>query len=382
MHVRMSNINFYISVNFKGNEFIDSEMFKKLYYQAKHDLGTEKLQLYKLIIFGPPGVGKSSLFKVLLDDNPDSVRNSTGVFDRQLVQVKVAITMLDQLKSSWHLITIEDEISRLRSVITKALTKSQQPESNLPVTTNIVETTGTGSSEMKVEQKLFQPSIAALREKKVASTSMASALMACYDSGGQPEFFDVMPALMTIPTGNVMVFNLSNDIYTEIESDFYEEGKSSESQYQAHYTTAQLMKTAIANIQSYSKNTGSDISIESDTGRLLVVGTHLDKCGQTVDEKQHMLNEIEMNMCNDILAGKVMQMVHLDSDRSIIHPISNTVSDGRDEAAQKIRTAIEDMSKYGASQNEVPINWLLFQLEVQLTGKDYIARTECIKIAT
>ena len=100
-----------------------------------------------------------------------------------------------------------------------------------------------------------------------------------------------------------------------------------------------------------------------------MVGTHLDRCGQTIHEKLRKVDEIET------------VMVHCDCDGRIVHPISNTDCNGRDEAAQKICTAIEDMSKYAKSYSQVPINWLLFQLEVQLTGKDYIGRSECIEIA-
>ena len=347
----------------------DKEMFKNLYYRAKHNLGTEELQLYKLIIFGPPGVGKSSLFQVLLGNNPDPARSSTGVLNRKLVQAKVAITTLaGKSWSLWHLVSIEDEILRLRSTIKRVIEEPIQAEPP-SVDINIDE------SELKVEKKLFKPST-----KVPTQVQYASTLMACYDSGGQPEFFDVMPALMTIPTGNIMVFDLSKDIHSKIESEFYEEGKSIGLQHQAHYTTAELMKTAIANIQSYSKNVSSDTS-ESNTGRLLVVGTHLDKCGQAFDEKLQKVTEIETTMCNDLIAGETVQMIYHDRDGRIIHPISNTDHDGRDEAAQKIRTAIEHMSKYQKSYSQVPINWLLFQLEVQLTDKDYIERSKCIEIA-
>ena len=90
----------------------NEETFKKLYYQAKHNHGTEELQLYKLVIFGPPGVGKSSLFKVLLGGIPDAMRKSTGLLIRNLVQIKVAITRLTgEYKSSWCLIRTEDEIA-------------------------------------------------------------------------------------------------------------------------------------------------------------------------------------------------------------------------------------------------------------------------------
>ena len=359
----------------------NKEMFKRLYYQAKHNLGTEELQLYKLVIFGPPGVGKSSLFQVLLGNNPNPKRNSTGVLHRKLVQAKVAITTLaGQSKSSWHLLSIENEILRLRSTIKSVIEKSKQVETTLPAAVNVASdstikvASESNRSEMKVEKKLFQPFTEAPAQIRYAST-----LMACYDSGGQPEFFDVMPALMTIPTGNIMVFDLSKDIHLNIQSEFYEEGKSSQL-HQAHYTTAELMKTAIANIQSYSKNVSSDTS-ESNTNCLLVVGTHLDMCGQTVDEKLCKVTEIEATMCSDVLASGAIQMVYSDSDGRIIHPISNTDHEGRDEAAQKIRTAIEHMSKYQKSYSQVPINWLLFQLEVQLTGEDYIERSECIEIA-
>ena len=361
-----------------SSEISDKEMFKKLYYQAKHNLGTEELQLYKLVIFGPPGVGKSSLFEVLLGNNPNPLRNSTGVLYRKLVQAKVAISTLDgQSKSSWHLINIEDEISRLRSTIKRVIEKPKQLEVNLQPVIDVA--TDSDKSEMKIEKRFFQPTA-----KVPAQIQYASTLMACYDSGGQPEFFDVMPALITIPTGNIMVFDLSVDLHSQIKSEFYEAGISSPLQHQAHYTTAELMKTAIANIQSYSKNVNSDTSAvlpELNTGRLLVVGTHLDMCGQTVFEKLHKVTKTEEMMCSDVLAGGTGQIVYYNCDGRVIHPISNTGCEGRDEAAQKIRTAIEDMSKYQKSSSQVPINWLLFQLEVQLTGKDYIERNKCIEIA-
>ena len=266
------------------------------------------------------------------------------------------------------MVSIEDEILRLRSTIKRVIEEPKQAEPS-SVDINIDE------SELKVEEKLFNPSTEVPTQIQYAST-----LMACYDSGGQPEFFDVMPALMTIPTGNIMVFDLSKDIHSKIESEFYEEGESSGLQHEAHYTTAELMKTAIANIQSYSKNDSTDTS-ESNTDRLLVVGTHLDLCGQAFHKKLQKVTEIETTMCNDLLPGETVQMIYHDSDGRIIHPISNTDHEGRDEAAQKIRTAIEQMSKYQKSYSQVPINWLLFQLEVQLTGEDHIGHDTCVEIA-
>ena len=74
------------------------------------------MRLFKLIIFGPPRVGKSSLFQVLVDKEPKQVSQSTGIFNRQLF--KVAITQHGtECISKWDIISIQNEISRLQAVL-------------------------------------------------------------------------------------------------------------------------------------------------------------------------------------------------------------------------------------------------------------------------
>jgi len=88
------------------------------------------LRLFKLIIFGPPNAGKSTLFKVLkLKDEEDLEKesNSTGVCNRQLF--KVAITQQGaESKSKWSEISTNEEISRLQSVLEEK-SKTEETES-------------------------------------------------------------------------------------------------------------------------------------------------------------------------------------------------------------------------------------------------------------
>jgi len=62
--------------------------------------------------------------------------------------------------------------------------------------------------------------------KPDAGSKNISTLMVCYDSGGQPEFFDVIPALATNPIGYIMVLDLSKKLDEPIESEIVIDGET------------------------------------------------------------------------------------------------------------------------------------------------------------
>ena len=108
-------------------------------------------------------------------------------------------------------------------------------------------------------------------QKVPDSLITSNSTIALYDSGGQPEFFDVIPLLHTLPTGNVMVFNMNEPLEAKIDPELYESGHFVSTGEQTHYTNAELMKTALASIQSCVTKQASSLS-----NNLLVVGTHFD----------------------------------------------------------------------------------------------------------
>ena len=108
--------------------------FKELYSQAINDLGSEELQLCKVVFFGPPGVGKSLLCRRLIkhpeseSNLPESERDSTPVLKLKLIQFKVEVTKDEkECKSVWNIVTLEEEIKRLRDNIKRKLNQQKNP---------------------------------------------------------------------------------------------------------------------------------------------------------------------------------------------------------------------------------------------------------------
>ena len=366
------------------------------YLKAKSDLGTENLKLLKVLFFGPPGAGKSTLLSVLLNQDIRVLRESTGMLDQKLVQFKVVVQKHAKSSiSQWKTIDINEEILRLRYTIVKVI--EMRDSQNLDLSTGL---TTALKPNMRIDEKLRSVAVDLKSHRKDQTSSFqqsfatSNSLIACYDSGGQPEFFDVMPAFVTATTGNIMIFDMSKDLHLKVDPDFFKNGQRlSPSDAETHYTGAQLLKTALANIQSYATqySSYSTISRHSRSNQLLVVGTHLDVIGNTEEEVCQALQRVEAIICDDVLhdsSGITKIKRSKKKYTNIIHPIANkshkhnseTVKN-KEEAAQEIRTAIESMCENHGVNNEIPISWLLFQYEIKLHEGPCILRSDCDKIA-
>ena len=361
--------------------------FKELYSQAIYKLGSEELHLCKVVFFGPPGVGKSSLCRVLIK-LPDSERDSTGVFDLKLVQFKVEVTKDDtEQKSIWNIVTLEKEIERLRLVIERKLHEQKHPtekepphqkkvsleDASLPNVDDVVE------KEINIHERICQKVPDSLTKNKKYKTS--NIIIALYDSGGQPEFFDVIPLLHTLPTANVMVFNMNEPLEAKINPELYEKGHLVSTGKQTHYTNAELMKTALASIESCVTKQASPLS-----NNVLVVGTHLDEYTNGKENVEESLSQMDSQLIETVLSDSTRKMIvyyeREGKQGRIVHPISNTkCSEEQNEVAQKIRTAIEVLSKSANTKTEIPSSWLLFQYQLRLLGKPCVTLNKCQKIA-
>ena len=383
--------------------------FKELYYQAINDLGSEEIHICKVVLFGPPGVGKSSLCGVLLQ-LPQSNHSSTGIFDLKLVQFTIEVTKDNKgQKSFWNVVTLEKEIERLRHTIEAKLDKQNEQKYNAETQRITPKVLPQNIKYLPEEnQRSFgltqrQPSLedvtlphlsndqiihevvckhwsnSAQEQKSYDSTSKI--LIALYDSGGQPEFFDVMPLLNTAPTGNVMVYNMNEPLDAEIIPALYDKGHLECTGSKAQYTNAQLMKTALANIEScVTKDTSSS------GNKILVVGTHLDKYEKGKENIEKSLSYMDDELNKKVLSKSARDMVvyykREGKEDRIVHPISNTeCTENQVKVAQKIRTAIEEMSTDTNTRTKIPNSWLLFQYQIRLLKKPCITLSKCQNIA-
>ena len=347
--------------------------------QAKLNNEKERLCLYKLVIFGPSRVGKSSLFQVLLDKTPKEILESTGIYKLQMF--KVAITKTTTLQ--WHGIELEDEITRLRFMLVNKIDKQEPKSAQKP---NSAGDDASKPSEQLEVEKIICENV----DQPIKGIVKVNTLMMCYDSGGQSEFFDVMPLLASSPTGYIMVLDINKKLDEPIRGEAKIEGKVCSSPDEV--ASIDMMKNAIASIQSCSDYTSHN--------NLLVVGTHLDKCRDPKQDVTQLDKQVTKKLVESgagTLFRKRQEQEDIDIQTILtryVHPVANFIkSETIDDinikqvtkgSIQEIYTAVEKMSKNKELQEEISINSLLLLLQIQLKLREppyYIAKIEYSKYA-
>ena len=329
------------------------------------------------MIFGPSRVGKSSLFEVLCNKACKKDSKSTGIYKVNMFKESVTKTSTDS-KLSWHKIELEDEISRLRFKLEEQIRDSKQRKQPHLLQKN---------AEKPFEHLEVEKNICKSINQPVDEIIKISTLMVCYDSGGQAEFFDVMPLLATNPTGYIMVLDMSISLDTPIKSIANIEGKDYSSD---EIPCSILMKNAIASIHSCSSYTACK--------NLLVVGTHLDECKNPEETIYSLDKKILECLVTD--GGKNLFRERNKNNKMIkstyIHPVSNLCKSEQlekmskqlenitNQSVEEIHKAIDDMSKKNRWYDEISIKSYVFLLEIQLKLKKpphYLTANDYIKYA-
>ena len=116
------------------------------------------------------------------------------------------------------------------------------------------------------------------------------------DSGGQPQFHDLLSIFIPELSGLVSVFKLCEPLAVRGEVAFYKDGEQTCAPYESHYTNDQVIRHDLQVIQSEAARCGIE-----HMPNLVFVGTHLDKyspvsCAESPDQEYERLQGIITEM--------------------------------------------------------------------------------------
>ena len=363
--------------------------------------GHVKVKWTKQSVSGPPGSGKSSFMKLLLNKDPPKYHHSTPAVKVPKVRM-VTTTPLVVGEAASPLIKVD--VNLLKEILAEAIKKGVKPHSSLTVESDKDDDTDSDNSSVEaqdVEQQkneasvetIFQPQellpspvsnatkeiLERLPYVKTSTPLLESHWIYAVDSGGQAAFLDIAPILLRYNSVNIITHRL-NEKLDDLSKFYYSvQGEVIGNPVERQITNLQLIEASFRSLTSVNPPNIPGIPCSSKKPLSLVLGTFYDKIresGESLDEKNSKLYTT-LKQYGDAL------ILHSLKREEVIFPINIIAKDINRQTIAK-----EFLSEICQSyiEAEIPVRWFLFQLDLeehQMTSNSSIVRkSECISIGS
>ena len=350
--------------------------------------GSGDINLALVLLHGAPAVGKSSLDR-LLQGLPPLLK--TQQHSTELFQNPVRLISTDQLTlTAEHLLERVDErkvMNMIAAQITLQKKKSaseitpvakfKKMQSPLPPASSKTSPSSmvSTSQTVKVEVSDVVKGIAAELSKVDAHSSdlFSHRLFHIVDSGGQPQFTDVLPLMFPKVSLHIVVIRLDEKLDDKPKIRYLVSGEDKYvlpenlalSHLQMIERTCELAQAAATKHQ------------KDNPPRVVIVATRLDcVCpGESLLQKNHRLEEV-FERYKLIIVRK--------SSKEVIFAMNAMVPEGeeRNEYTRVLQNVLFDAPPVHTSDVKVPARWMLLHLELsRLSPEGLLELSTCIEVA-
>ena len=192
------------------------------------------------------------------------------------------------------------------------------------------------------------------------------------ETGGQPEFQEILPALLSGHSISMLLFKLHEELKQRYQVEYVSEDCTKSEPYMTTSTVEDVLFQSLATIACYgSCTTNTDLTHLSSVA--LLVGTHKDLA--TADGIKAAEESLKQKVENAEYFKR--DMIHYPFPGQLIFPIDNT----QDEDVQKLRRILEDIIHKRFRRVSLPASWLMFEFALRKAGVKILTLKDCQKIA-
>ena len=364
------------------------------------------------LIHGPGGVGKSSLIAMFLGKQRDLVRVSTGVADESIHLCPIRNVSTLMFTSQWELVNIDRQLRMVAHTSHHLYTRKSAKDSSQRQGEEVPERkaflapppppppppkknrlTKLASDCLSVLSKCFQklvqftePSLMTtikddpdnniesifaeiqgvlhdlMREIRESNDLCLNYSIRVVDSGGQPQFHEIVYILLPAVTGILSVFKLSEHLDAHGDVDYYnKDGIEISDPFKSYLSNEQVIRHNILAIQSEASR--GDIK---NIPNLAFVGTFLDQQDACPEETPDKKDELLHSMISEILPEELQGSIISNSGslRQVTFRVNaRTPSDKDFETAGRLKVALMKQSQI--KPKDLPLKWFGYEVALR-----------------
>ena len=358
-------------------------MLRKL-EQAKEDNETINVSYTTVLFCGSSGVGKTSLLRKLSKERLMRYHHSTGVANaKHTICVKTTALSKSTEGLQWITLDYNSMICHLNQYLRNI---EFPPESLKLQKENISDsfTNRTGSKKIKLDVDAAKADEVAADIAKADSSNVPSLgdvwnIINFLDTGGQPEFVNVLPAVSSSIALTFIVFNLRENLKSLVRVQHNVNGEPSFEPYDLDCSNLEFIKRLMVASENFNKNVTPPLpSIHRQDGgndsKICYVGTHaLDSSDEKIQNIDSQLStiatELELHQRSfwsppkeELLRLFPVELFPSDTSKSIKYIMNDFCRNAQiiEDIREKILKHVQGQDYY-----KVPIRWLIFLLKLQ-----------------
>ena len=236
-------------------------------------------------------------------------------------------------------------------VATTAVPSKSAPDSPTP--------RGGQADSLEDAKKLMQEVLSSRKLRSIKDIEKTTTLY-FMDTGGQPEFHEIMPIILNGPALHLIFFNLAFDLDERIPIRFcHQNGTDSTITYVSNYTGKQMIYQLLSSLYYLSK----DLSPDSKPAAVLIA-TYLDQLKDQGEQGEKKIDDISDSL-NKLLNNaefhsKGFITYPTEGKATVFIPINNYSGD--EEEIHQLQAFLKRVIGDRFAPVELPSSWLLFHL--------------------
>ena len=418
---------------------MENQAHYKAYQQALKEGVAIPLKYLRVLFFGPPRTGKTSMRRRLVGEiqnlAKEAVQASTGTAEHYDVIVKlVEDKITDKIststtvitKSKWstvkalfgkekssHETDLDEEMQLLYQFIYSVapqtenrypVTKKQSPtvlakspstvesDPNTSISQEVSSDRGLGygltAKEMEEIENAFEAFDKVLHtagEERLQILLDGTILINMVDTGGQPAFVEMLPALTISPALYLIFFRLNQELKKRYQVQYVSEDQENVQLGESSYTVEEVIFQALSSIACFSCTTPKKANMPNPSHAAMLIGTHKDLLGsdpETVATKIKAQDDALRKSLVEILETNIFNsdktFLRYASNDQLIFAIDNTTGD--EGELENVRKRLENIIKQEFDDWPIPASWLMFSIFLRKMGKRTMSLLQCYKI--
>ena len=352
--------------------------------QAKASNETLKVSYTTIVFSGSSGVGKTSLFNKLNKEKLNKKHHSTGVAkSRHTICVKTAAVVESTQGLHWINLDHDSVIKHLNkhlqslkfpSAKAAALQSQQHTDQKIYHSQNVLTKVSSpeGNSTSAIKKRKVEIDIAGADSSTTPSLGDIWDIINFLDTGGQPEFVNILPAVSSSIALTFIVFNLSESLNESVKVKHNVNGDPTFEPYFLDCTNLEFIKRLMVSSENFNKNIAPSLVLKGvpreggkNGAKICYIGTHaLQVNEEKIKEVDHTLSSIAREL-------ELQQRSFWSSPKQQLKrlfPIDLFPDDKDTDCFENVIEHIRDNIQNEVKRQdyyEVPITWFIFLLKIQ-----------------